>query len=170
MPSFVHTIFQLSAFLLFCTGCALASAASEAVDCSAGGDSQLEMNICAGQEREAADAKLTRLVDELKGHLEPETFAELEQLQVAWAKVREQDCRFEQSFYDGGSIAPLVYTNCMTAWTQARIDGLKVYLCEGAGMAGYCEASRAYDEELPDPPSPDPPSPDQSPQQNQDPA
>lgn len=114
------------------------------VDCQQGGVTQLEMNVCAGREAALQNQKLAGLLDDLKQSLEPEKWQELRDLQAAWVSLRDRDCRWEASFAAGGSIAPLVSANCVAALTRGRIARLKIFLCEGQGLTGPCDASRKY--------------------------
>ena len=102
------------------------------------------MNVCAGRAADAADRTLRTLLAELRGNLRPGAQAELRELQSQWMALRDRDCRWEQSFFEGGSVAPMINASCRAAFTQERIGRLKLFLCEGAGMTGPCEASRRY--------------------------
>ncbi len=114
------------------------------VDCSQGGLSQYEMNVCAGRAAQAANKKLEALLSELQDRLDPQAREELNQVHEKWKALRDRDCKWEQHFFEGGSIAPTVYAYCIADQIQKRIDRLKKFLCEGAGMTGPCEASRQY--------------------------
>ncbi len=116
----------------------------EGIDCSRGGSTQLEMNVCAGREADAASAKLSALVKELERKLDAPARDELQKIQAQWQELRSRDCNWERSMFAGGSLAPLVHAVCATARTNERIQRLKILLCEGAGMTGPCEASRKY--------------------------
>jgi len=119
-------------------------AAHPSVDCSKGGRSQLEMNTCAGRDAEAANSRLETLLRELHTSLTPSSVEELRTIQADWARLRERDCQWEKSLFSGGSVAPLVYARCVEARTLERINRLKLFLCEGSGMTGPCEASERY--------------------------
>jgi uncharacterized protein YecT (DUF1311 family) len=114
------------------------------VDCRDGGRTQLEMNTCAGQKADAANQRLSALLVELGGVLEPQARQDLASIQKRWVALRDLDCKWEQSLFEGGSAAPLVYAACIASRTEERIQRLKVFLCEGGGMTGPCEASRKY--------------------------
>ena len=105
---------------------------------------KFEMNVCAGRDSDAVGEKLQALLDELWTTLTPQARAELGRIQAQWEALRNRDCTWERGFFEGGSIAPMVYLNCVTTLTQARINHLKIFLCEGHGMTGPCEASRKY--------------------------
>lgn len=96
-----------------------------------------------GEVREAED-KLKRLLDELHHTLTAAAWSELAAVQTRWETFRNRDCSWERQFFQDGSVAPLVYSQCLKTHTLQRIDRLKLFLCEGYGMTGPCEASEKY--------------------------
>jgi uncharacterized protein YecT (DUF1311 family) len=114
------------------------------VDCRQGGRTQVEINACARREADAAEEKLRALLAELSPKLKPATRPELDQIQAQWRTLRERECKWEEGLSDGGSVAPAVYATCVSALTRQRIERLRLFLCEGAGMTGPCDASRRY--------------------------
>jgi len=114
------------------------------VDCRDGGRTQLEINTCAGQEAEAAKKRLAALLAELDTVLTPPARTSLATVQTRWVAFRDLDCKWEQAAFEGGSVAPAVYASCVTSQTEQRIQRLSIFLCEGAGMTGPCEASERY--------------------------
>ena len=121
-----------------------APAASPDVDCKDGGGTQLEMNICAGRDAERAKGRMKSLLADLGGVLAKERYAELTAMQGEWEALRDKECRWEQGFAEGGSVGPLIFASCITTQTDARIERLKMFLCEGGGLTGPCEASEKY--------------------------
>ena len=115
------------------------------VDCSHGGETQREMNICAERAATTAGEKLARLLDELSDALDASQASALRDLQRDWDRVVKNDCRWEQSLFVGGSVSPMVYASCLAANRNQRIERFKLFLCEGAGRTGECGASRKYD-------------------------
>jgi uncharacterized protein YecT (DUF1311 family) len=113
-------------------------------DCREGGQTQFQMNVCAGQKADAAKKRLAALVAELDGNIRPQARQALVRIQARWVELRDSDCEWERGFFEGGSVAPLVYASCIASQTELRIDRLKLFLCEGAGMTGPCDASRKY--------------------------
>ncbi len=79
------------------------------VDCSEGGRSQLEMNVCAGRDADAAQARLETLLVDLEGTLEPPTLAELRDIQTEWEQLRERECQREGRLFSGD--VPLTVEN-----------------------------------------------------------
>jgi uncharacterized protein YecT (DUF1311 family) len=112
--------------------------------CRDGGQTQLEMNACAGQKADSAKRRLAALLAELDGVLQPHVRQSLANVQARWSELRDLDCDWERSMFQGGSVAPMVYANCIAAQTEQRIGRLKPFLCEGAGMTAPCEASGKY--------------------------
>ncbi len=120
------------------------SGSEQTIDCRQGGATQLDMNVCASREAEAADRKLETLLAELTPRLEPEARRELQEVQAQWRALRDRDCKWEEGFFAGGSVAPAIHSSCVAQLTRQRIERLKVFLCEGAGSAGPCKASSKY--------------------------
>ncbi|MFQ2812649.1 lysozyme inhibitor LprI family protein [Aeromonas caviae] len=53
--------------------------------------------------------------------------AQLERLrtaQRAWIAFRDAQCRYEVGVYEGGSMAPMVHSSCLTQLTEARTKDL----------------------------------------------
>ncbi|MFM5077672.1 lysozyme inhibitor LprI family protein, partial [Aeromonas caviae] len=53
--------------------------------------------------------------------------AQLERLrtaQRAWITFRDAQCRYEAGVYEGGSMAPMVHSSCLTQLTEARTKDL----------------------------------------------
>jgi uncharacterized protein YecT (DUF1311 family) len=113
-------------------------------DCREGGRSQIEMNACAGQKADAANKRLAAVLAELDGILQPEARQGLAGVQAHWVELRDLDCKWERSLFEGGSVAPMVYASCIATQTEQRIERLKPFLCKGAGMTDPCEALRKY--------------------------
>lgn len=118
---------------------------TQTIDCGEGGSNQSEMNVCAERAAFAVGVRLDGLLEELRGVLEAASWDGLGRLQVQWAKHVKEDCAWERSFFAPGSAAPMIYSRCMKNRTEERIARLKIFLCEGAGMTGPCDASRKYD-------------------------
>ena len=108
-------------------------------DCSAPEtQSQLEMNMCAGLDFEAADRELNRVYREAieaarqsdreldrSTDQRPGYEAVLREAQRAWVAFREAHCRYEG--YEearGGSMEPMIYSGCSARLTRERIAQL----------------------------------------------
>ena len=95
------------------------------------------------QVRETED-KLNRLLKELRNTLPADAWAELKAVQAVWKNFKNKDCSWERRLFKDGSVAPLVYGHCLETHNLERIEKLKLFLCEGYGMTGPCEASEKY--------------------------
>jgi uncharacterized protein YecT (DUF1311 family) len=107
---------------------------------------QQEMNACALQEFEAADAELiyqwkdtSTQMQQYDEEADPEAnpgderpgfFDTLIEAQTAWLAYREAHCRSDGYQFRGGSMEPLIVATCMTALTRQRIAQLKALMSE----------------------------------------
>ncbi|WP_210639715.1 MULTISPECIES: lysozyme inhibitor LprI family protein [unclassified Pseudomonas] len=103
--------------------------AAQADDC-ANATTQGEMNQCAAKENKAADSELNSLYKQITTRLKdnPEAKQMLVKAQRAWISFRDAECNFSASGVEGGSVYPLIYSNCITDQTKARIEAFKTYL------------------------------------------
>jgi uncharacterized protein YecT (DUF1311 family) len=100
---------------------------------------QLDMNQCSGEQYAKADARLNALYTKLSRLLEKDTAADqpkrenggktaIQKLKTAervWIQYRDLHCGAARDQFEGGSISPMVWANCMTKITDHRIDELK---------------------------------------------
>lgn len=108
-----------------------------AVDCANASD-QATMNQCAGQDFKAADKELNTVYQQITARLKnnPDGKKLLVSAQRAWIGFRDTECKFSASGVAGGSVYPLIYSNCMTSMTKTRVEALKQYLkCEEGDMS-----------------------------------
>jgi len=89
---------------------------------------QSKMNICASIAYQNADRKLNQVYRQLLPKLSAARKQKLIAAQQAWIKFRDSSCEFERSAYEGGSIAPMIYGNCLAAVTEQRTKDLQRYL------------------------------------------
>ncbi|NTZ93718.1 lysozyme inhibitor LprI family protein [Pseudomonas koreensis] len=111
--------------------------AHAAVDC-ANASGQATMNQCAGQEFKSTDKELNVVYQQITGRLKdnPDRKKLLVGAQRAWIGFRDTECKFSASGVEGGSVYPLIYSNCLTVVTKARIEALKQYLkCQEGDMS-----------------------------------
>ena len=78
---------------------------------------QMEMNQCAAQAFERQD--------QYRAGLQPKDRQALKQVQLAWIKFRDLDCRQVASIYKGGSMQPMVHAHCLAERTRERITHLE---------------------------------------------
>ena len=72
-------------------------------------------------------------------------------VQLAWIKTRDTTCSFEASLYDGGSIQPMMESECVDRMTRARTERLSGLLdtLKGEGVVTTAApASKSVDAEL----------------------
>ncbi|VVP76906.1 hypothetical protein PS914_01819 [Pseudomonas fluorescens] len=102
---------------------------AHAVDCDNAAD-QATMNQCAAQQHKAADKELNALYQQITGRLQadPDSKKLMVGAQRAWIAFRDAECKFSASGVAGGSVYPLIYSNCITDLTKARVETLKNYL------------------------------------------
>ncbi len=100
-----------------------------AVDCDNASD-QATMNQCAAQQNAAADKELNALYQQITSRLKskPDSKKQLVGAQRAWVAFRDAECKFSASGVEGGSVYPLIYSNCTTELTKARVQTFKQYL------------------------------------------
>ncbi|MCJ8205224.1 lysozyme inhibitor LprI family protein [Pseudomonas sp. RGM2987] len=107
----------------------LLATVAQADDCT-NAITQGEMNQCAAQQYKAADKELNDLYKQITTRLtdDPKAKQLLVKAQRAWIGFRDAECEFSASGVEGGSVYPLIYTDCMTAQTKARVEAFKTYL------------------------------------------
>ena len=102
--------------------------------------SQMEMNACAAQRFEQADAELNALYGRLiagarandrspdngrvEGDDRPGEEATLREAQRAWVTFRDGQCAFESYESFQGSMEPMIYQGCRARLTRERIAQL----------------------------------------------
>jgi len=88
------------------------------------------MNQCASQQHAAADKELNALYQQITNRLkgDPDRKKLLLGAQRSWIAFRDAECKFSASGVEGGSVYPLIYSNCVTELTQARVETFKTYL------------------------------------------
>ena len=97
---------------------------------------QADLNDQARAEFKKADAMLNKVYGELRARLDDKEKARLKEVQLLWLKYRDANADFAASQFEGGSIAPLIYSSAMTSTTEDRVRELK-----GLFMEGYPEES-----------------------------
>lgn len=92
--------------------------------------SQLEINDWAANEFKTADAELNAVWKQLLPKLsEPEKEA-LTDAQLLWIEFRDVNAKAAAAAYEGGSIAPYIYSQSQTETTRMRTYQLKQRLDE----------------------------------------
>lgn len=91
---------------------------------------QMDMNICAHQTYETVDVALNQTYQALTTELSTNEQELLTDAELAWIEYRDKTCELEAAPYDGGSIQPLIYSQCLTRMTENRTAELQTYLNE----------------------------------------
>ncbi|BBS12859.1 TPA: DUF1311 domain-containing protein [Klebsiella aerogenes] len=91
----------------------LASGAAWADDCS-NANTQTEMNQCAAAQYQAADKKLNETWQQALKRASGQQQELLKKAQQAWISLRDADCSFLASGAEGGSMQPMLISQCMT--------------------------------------------------------
>ncbi|MEH1841685.1 MAG: lysozyme inhibitor LprI family protein [Nostoc sp.] len=89
---------------------------------------QIAINECAKLSYQKEDKKLNQVYQQLLSTLETSRKQKLIAAQQAWLKFRDTNCEFERSKYEGGSIAPSIYSGCLENITKLRTQELQEYL------------------------------------------
>lgn len=91
---------------------------------------QMEMNATAYANYKKADAQLNKVYKQLMLTLDKNEKPLLIQAEKDWVKFRDSHCKFDASFYEGGSIQPLIYSTCLEELTKKRIVEIKISIKE----------------------------------------
>lgn len=110
---------------------------ARAADCGTV-STQIEMNMCAQREFEAADAALNtaygRVFERTSNRTDTQQL--LTAAQQSWVLFRNAECAFAASGVQGGSAFPMVEQMCRTQITEARTKFLGRYLdCKEGDLA-----------------------------------
>lgn len=104
----------------------LPAGAVAAEDCMATASTQMDMNVCAGQAYHAADEALAAEYKRALESLGDDDAPLLRDAQRAWINFRDKACKAQGSRYEGGSIQPMVVSDCLTRLTEQRTEGLRL--------------------------------------------
>jgi uncharacterized protein YecT (DUF1311 family) len=116
----------------------LTGSAAMANDNCAKASDQATMNECADKAFKAADADLNKLYKEIRNRLkdDADTAKLLVSAQKAWIAYRDAECVFTSAASAGGSIYPMIVSQCRDGITRKRIKDFKGYLsCEEGDMS-----------------------------------
>ncbi|MEI9408619.1 lysozyme inhibitor LprI family protein [Mesorhizobium salmacidum] len=111
-------------FLSACLVVMAASAAARAQECDRSDDSQQMMNICAGEDYQAADARLNKAYQDLISSDDADGKRLLQAAQRAWIAFRDAECTHSTAASQGGSIHATEVAQCLTGLTNDRIKQL----------------------------------------------
>ncbi|RWC34079.1 MAG: lysozyme inhibitor LprI family protein [Mesorhizobium sp.] len=116
----------LSACLVLLAGASVA----RAQECDRSDDSQQMMNICAGEDYQAADARLNKAYQDLISSDDADGKRLLQVAQRAWITFRDAECAYSTAASEGGSIHPMEVSQCLARLTNDRIKQLAAANCE----------------------------------------
>ena len=91
---------------------------------------QLELNEQSYNKYKKADTELNTVYKKLMALTDKTDKPLLIAAQREWIKYRDAHCKFEEKLYEGGSIRPLIYNDCLADITKNRIAILKTSLKE----------------------------------------
>ena len=97
------------------------------VDCR-NAETQSEINQCVQLDFQQQDDELNRIYQQYHAKLDNIRKEQLKQAQVVWINFRNLSCQYEADYYQGGSLAPMVYSSCLKDKTKERLGDLKNYL------------------------------------------
>ena len=101
-------------------GAALLLSANALAEECANATTQLEMNTCTAQQYQAADKKLNQTYQAAIKRAEAPQRELLKKAQQAWIALRDADCTFIGSGTEGGSIQPMIVSQCLAEKTAER--------------------------------------------------
>ena len=105
---------------VFLAGAALLLSASALADECDKATTQLELNTCSAQQYQAADKKLNQTYQAAVKRAEAPQRELLKKAQQAWIALRDADCAFIGSGTEGGSVQPMIVTQCLAEKTVER--------------------------------------------------
>ncbi len=132
----VSAVFLLSGFVSFA---GLDPVAAQTLDCTAP-QTQIEMTMCAGQDYAKADAELNTVYRQARAamksydtNLPPGQRGAAEALlaaQRAWIPFRDAACKAEGYPFEGGSIQPMIVSECLARLTRRRTEDLRALIAD----------------------------------------
>ena len=95
--------------------------------CAGSGRSQSQMELTqqSAEEYRASDRKLNAVYSSLAAKLSPASKANLQAVQLAWIRFRDQECEFESINTVGGSIHSMMVNVCLGRFTDQRIKDIE---------------------------------------------
>jgi uncharacterized protein YecT (DUF1311 family) len=85
----------------------------------ASAQTQADMNACAAREYQKHDAAMNQLYQQLLAKLkDPQQRSLLQDAERAWIDYRDKQCAFQTSGTTGGSIHPMIQSDCLDEKTN----------------------------------------------------
>lgn len=129
----MRPIFVVAMLALFC----VLPRTAAAQDCETS-ENQMELNLCAAEALEEADTRLNTAYRAIESRLtgEDDLKQRLRATQRAWITFRDAECRFLNANAEGGTIFPMLESQCLADITSERADKLEDYLvCDETDMS-----------------------------------
>lgn len=99
-------------------------------DCKAP-QTQMAMNVCAGEDFQAADEELNTVWSDLRNaRRDSNSWQPILDAQRLWIPFRDAHCEAVAAPYEGGSIQPLIRSSCLADTTRQRTAQLIAILEE----------------------------------------
>ena len=95
---------------------------------SAFAQSQLDMNDDAIRAYEKVDKELNLVYKQVIGKMSEQEKTKIKTAQRKWIKMKESSCTKEAAEYEGGSMYPMIYHDCLAIKTKKRLTELKKML------------------------------------------
>ena len=90
---------------------------------------QLDLNQCYGEQYRNADAHLNKIYGSLLKQLQSEksspAIQKLQPAERVWIRYRYLHCQAARLEFEGGSMSPMVWAQCMAMTTNHRIEEIK---------------------------------------------
>ena len=105
------------------------------VDCKSA-ESTYEMDVCAGRALKAVYLPMVALYNKLYAQYDAPNKKLLQASQRAWRDYERAECSFETNRTVGGTINPVMVTDCVTDLTKQRLARLKAQAdCEEGDLS-----------------------------------
>jgi len=117
----MNTACRLLIALAACLPVAVSAAGSDPDWPASCDENQSAMNGCAFQRWQKADARLNVLYGQLAKKTAAEDRPKLQAAQRAWIAYRDLECSFEGAEAEGGTLQPLLISDCRNTLTRQRV-------------------------------------------------
>lgn len=121
-----------------CLALLLPTLPAGAQECDPSDETQSGMNLCAHAAYRAQDARLNDAYRRVMQRLAVDAGDRklLQAAQRAWIAFRDAECAFRTEGYAGGSLRPMLVSQCLADLTAARTAQLEAHLsCEEGDLA-----------------------------------
>jgi uncharacterized protein YecT (DUF1311 family) len=87
--------------------------------------SNFELQQCAAVAFREQDAALNKVYARAVASLGAKSTEDLRQAERLWLQWREHHCLWDSARYEGGSLQPVVFADCLVSVTEARVKQLE---------------------------------------------